>query len=456
MQVGQPQIFPLRGTAFEQYMLADDRDSHPMSAFMQLDIAGSLTDHAIIHGLQSSLQRHPLMRSVVKYSQLGVPYWHPTALPQPDIADISVPVAFSTSERIDLTSEPGLRCWVRRGPEKIRIVIQVHHACSDALGKLTFLRDWLMFSTSQTLPEMSVPTSLHERGVIPTPTDINQKSLKSLGIFEEWYRFLAGRTERLAGERHRNSDRVTLPGLYQTSIEDDVFQSIRTDARRRKLSINDWLVSALFVATSSWSLQQRGTWSQRVCRIIMPFNMRPKTAIGGSACNQIGYEILSQRVTRKMTFDDLCQRVSRYTEPVRVRRTSTFCRMLRRVAKIPALIPLITNSPKSFGTVVFSNLGDVSRLFDYVETEDGCWNFGDLKVEDIQCAPPTRPETHLAIVAMRYGGRLHLSTRCEGRELSSQAISDFLEHYRNTIEGLVESESPAAQPAEPPLVTEAT
>ncbi len=449
-------LFPLPSNTFERYMLGDDRESHPMAAFMEIDIRGTIDPDVLLRAFLLALDRHPLLRARVGYNRLGLPYWDLAGPRQPDIADWGTPLSCPEGERLDLTAGTGMRAWIRCAPGQTRITIQVHHACSDALGKLTFLADWLHLCTqlaangsTPPLPEPNWGALRRRSQAVPTSRE-QRRNARPTGLLHDLVRFFHRPTVRLPGVPFEQSgEQASLPGLYGVSVSDDVFQRIRYEAHKLCVSVNDWLLTALHVALADWTATHGPEPLRKMFRVTVPYNMRTDDSTYSPASNQIGYEVLSNPIDAGKDFDALSREIARCMGPVRKLRTSSFMKLLRVSKAYSQLFPFIAqNWTKSFATVIFSNVGDVSRLFDpLVSKRNGLWTFGDLTVERIACAPPTRPQTHLAMVVMRYGGRLHFSTRCEGRVLAPSSIRGFLDHYRSTVLGLVGMEEEDVVPS---------
>lgn len=449
-------MFPLPSNSFERYMLGDDRESHPMAAFMEIDVRGAIDPDVLVRAFPLALDRHPLLRACVGYNWLGLPYWDLTAPRQPDIADWGTPLTCAEGERLDLTAGTGMRTWIRDAPGRTRITIQVHHACSDALGKLTFLADWLQIYTqlagnesASPLPEPNWEAFRRRTQTAPVSREV-RRSARPPGLLHDLVRFFHRPTVRLPGIPFEQSgEEAPFSGLYGVSVSDDVFQRIRHEAHKLCVSVNDWMLTALHIALAEWTAIHGPEPLRKMFRVTVPYNMRTDDSTYSPASNQIGYEVLSNPIDAGKDFDALSREIARCMGPVRKLRTSSFMKLLRVSKVYSRLFPFIAqNWAKSFATVIFSNVGDVSRLFGPLVTKrDGCWTFGDLTVERIVCAPPTRPQTHLAMVVMRYGGRLHFTTRCEGRVLAPSSIRGFLDHYRSTVLGLVGIEEEDVVPA---------
>src|SRR5208337_905834 len=68
---------PLPLTAFEEYMLRDDRPKYPMSIVARLRFAGQLDRQVTTEALQTVVARHPLLRAKVRKTPAGRLEWIP-------------------------------------------------------------------------------------------------------------------------------------------------------------------------------------------------------------------------------------------------------------------------------------------------------------------------------------------------------------------------------------------
>ena len=71
-------MFPQPLTCFEEYMLHDDRPSHPMAGIFRLRLSGRLDRGAFEAALANAVQRHPLLRATVDRKRGKRPTWKPS------------------------------------------------------------------------------------------------------------------------------------------------------------------------------------------------------------------------------------------------------------------------------------------------------------------------------------------------------------------------------------------
>ncbi len=207
-------LFPLTLTAFENYMLADDRADQPMCFFLQLSFWGSLEQAAFRAAVSKTVSRHPLFHALVQDVN-GQPSWVGAKNTLPQITWDDEPTLTSGHSRIggeatstgvavhgpregdrhifpgttlgnhpttrdtflefagkmsqsparerlpagylDLSREVGIRLFVTHTDGQARVLFQFHHACTDGIGAVRFIEDLLAIYTSEQSDDAGPP-----------------------------------------------------------------------------------------------------------------------------------------------------------------------------------------------------------------------------------------------------------------------------------------------------------
>ena len=146
---------PLKLVAFERYMLADDRDSHPMTFTVRLKFSGQFDGEAFESAVEVAVGRHPFLNAHLSGDHERKLRWTPAPGVKTyiDVAELDMPLQFPGSERIDLRNQTGLRIWVRTGPETTEMRLQFHHSCCDGIGSYRFIEDLLCAYDQAVYPE---------------------------------------------------------------------------------------------------------------------------------------------------------------------------------------------------------------------------------------------------------------------------------------------------------------
>lgn len=426
--------FPLPASIFERYMLLDDRPSHPMQSFLEVDLQGELPVTALQDTLPAALARHPLLSSTIRWSRRTACDWHFSTSP-PTIMLLSPGESPPPQPALNLEQAPGLRIWVRPGPSGLTVILLVHHAACDALGMLTFFMEWLLLATGNghRLPEDSVAALPHREDLHQIPAAFSWR--------QRWRniaRYLLGKPPLPLAlpDQHEKTTPDSSESAYDVvRFSAEEFEDLKQAARDDGASINDCLAAALFLTIRDWDHDYRSQPSRRPWRILVPVNRRPVDQPFFSACNLIGYKMLTRTAGDTESFPMLLKSIREEMAAVRKspRGVHSFVKMLSRFDRL-GLLKRTIQRYDCFATVILSNLGNLDRYYAPIaEQESGRLSLGDIQVRAIRCAPPRRPQTQITIVALTCGGELQLVSSRLGPGLNGPQTLEFLQRFRRTL-----------------------
>ncbi|HQX52588.1 MAG TPA: hypothetical protein PLR25_21890, partial [Planctomycetaceae bacterium] len=157
----RPEITHLTLTPFEEHMFFDDVPEYPMTGFFRLRFSGCLQAEALDAAIQTTISRNPLVRSRIVRNAQNELCWELADSPTIPLAAWSADTQgeFPAGDYIDLTQSIGMRIWLvtRKGAHDL--VVQIHHACTDALG-MCHLIDDLLVSYAQLVGDVLSHTEL--------------------------------------------------------------------------------------------------------------------------------------------------------------------------------------------------------------------------------------------------------------------------------------------------------
>lgn len=429
--------FPLPASIFERYMLLDDRPSHPMQSFLEIELRGDLSVAALQHSLPEALARHPLMSSTICRSGSTDFHWQFCSTP-PVIELLAAEAPLPLRTVLDLEQFSGLRLWVRPRRDGLSLILLVHHAVSDALGMLTFLMEWLALATGQKarLPESTVPA-------LPTREDLRgiPAAFSRRQRWRNITRYLFGKPPVALALPEQNEQRQpdSVPAeesTYHTvCLTDEESDILKQAARSCQASLNDCLSAALFLTLQDWDRTHRPEPTSWPWRVLVPVNRRPSHQPFHSACNLIGYKMLTRSRKQVQGASSLLASIRDEMRPVRQhpRGVHNFVKMLSRVSRV-GLLNRTVQRYDCFATVILSNLGDLDRYFaPLLDSAVGRPAVGGIGIHQIRCAPPRRPNTHLTIVAMTSGRTLQLVASRVSPGLDDAMTLEFLQKFRETM-----------------------
>ena len=132
-------------TAFEEFLIWEDRPAYPWSIFARLRFSGRIDRHAFEAAVASIMPRHPLLISRLELRGRRL-FWvvQPGALPQVTWSAVPSGEAFPAAHRQDLREVLGLKLFVVEDLDSCDVTLQFHHACCDGAGIAVFVADLLV------------------------------------------------------------------------------------------------------------------------------------------------------------------------------------------------------------------------------------------------------------------------------------------------------------------------
>jgi hypothetical protein len=441
-------LFPLPLTAFEKYMLLDDRPDYPMVFAFRLKLCGELRREAFESALDEALLHHPLLCALVKRQSQGGAVWLLAGELKPTIdwGVLGAAIGSPRGEGIDLNVEVGLRIWVRQGDDATELMFQFHHACCDGIGALRFIGHVLAAYGMITAPagrrpklHTSDPAGLLSRGRFTA--QIPSRGNPARSIWEsvrDGIRFISRRPAIL-----RHSKRVSTESAMRLSFLETHWHAfdkaetgtISREAARQGVTVNDLLLRDLFQTLHKWNADRESEAAKQWLRIAVPVNLKNGDNDRMSAANGVSYTFLTRCGGQCADSHELLQGIHRETDVVtRHRRAMLFLRGFQHVVRFPRVIPFYMSPNRCLATAVLSNLGDVKRHFGACfPTESEKIVAGNVMLEDISAAPPVRPKTMAAFLIGKYANTLWLCVRCDPRSVPANDARQLLSSYINRI-----------------------
>ena len=443
-------VFPLHLSPIEIYMLADDQKDYPMSFVVQVQLSGQIKRNAFEAALEETLDRHPLLQSRIAIGKGGLPCWVHAPDQRPDLDWGADPTSMTCprGEGLDLTSEIGLRVWVRQGEAGARVLLQIHHACCDGTGAYRFLGDLLASYGMRTTtvgksPSLGVIDVTHlrsrnqrSRGAVDaSPNRLRLLAFKGLG---KLLVHLPAPIRPAASASRNGKQADEFPGFLYRSFDRSVHQQLRDAATRQGVSFNDLLLRDLFLTLELWNRRQRSVrrwpwslWGRRWLRILMPTDLRGGADFEMPATNLSGCTFLTRSVRDCAVPEQLLQSIREETAAIKHKRSgAAFVDMIYVASKVRWLLPFALSRNLCLATAVLSNPADPSKRFTaQLPRRAGRVICGNLELEEITGVPPLRPKMRAAFSISQYDRRLTISLRCDPHTFRLEDTANLLELY---------------------------
>ena len=436
---------PLKLTPFEEYMFCDDRPDYPMTGFFRLRFSGKLNFQAMDAAIQATMARHPLLRSRVCRDAKHRHYWATDET-------ISIPLerwsADSQNEYpiaafIDLTRTAGTRIWLVDHESGSDLVVQMHHACTDALGMCQFIDDLLILYAGK-VGELSKDADLR-------PLDHQRLSLRNyfgltwgkllhmlprqiLGLHIIGKHFVRKAAPlRLLSVDQPLQQTAAFPSPFTFYFDRQVTTCILSEAKRRKVTVNDLLARDLFLALHEWRRQNGIESEDEWLRFFVPINQRTKDDETISAANIMSAVFLERNPRQLTDAEFLLQSIqAEMQKHKRNQHGFLFIAAHALMKHMPRLRNLVIRRGKCMASCVFSNLGIIlSRT--PLPRRDGKLAIGEMVLEKVDFIAPLRPLTAAAFCVYTYAGGLTINLHFDPRSISKQQANQLLSMFVGKI-----------------------
>lgn len=432
-------MFPLPLTCLEEYMLCDDRPSHPMTGVLRLRFSGALNRTAWEAALAVTVQRHVLLRSTVESGGRRRLHWvdHPGWCPAVAWQAAVNPYGLPPMSYLDLRQQPGTRVWVVDGREGHEAVFQVHHACSDGLGLARMLED-LLISYAQQLGAQDPGPALAE---------VDDRSFRQRGApgLSAWslFRMAHHQAVGLLGAREFLSrspaplvppapavDEAIPPPAFPCpltqTLEPDETRRLIQAAKSLGVTVNDLLARDMFLAVTAWRRARGFGGDLDWLRFSVPINLRRAEDERMPVANSVSSVFLDRRPADCADPQQLLDGIQRQMQIIKRHQLGyTFVLSLALARLLPGGMATRTRADKCQITGYFSNLGVVLGRVP-LPRRDGRLVCGNVVLESVDFVIPRRPYVDAAFCVYTYAGRLHVLLHFDPRVLSEEASRHLL------------------------------
>lgn len=438
-------VFPLPLAPFEEYMLVDDRPTHPMQFFYRLRFSGHLDQTKLTAAFETSLARHPFLRAIVRAKGR---HWEwvdaPDCSPQLTWFEQEPTDRLPGATFLDLRTQAGLCATVVQGKETGDIVCHFHHSCCDGAGAGQFARDLLVaYANSQSRPEDRIRLEPLDDRLLDRRATFGLTGGDLLKMARKQAVGLAGvrqffmRSPRPILPHRPSLDDVSLPADYPSHrvhrFDVGDTESIRTTAMRLRVAMNDLLLGRLFLALGDWRQRHDFGSKRDWLRLSVPMSMRQPSDSKMPAANVVSMVFLDRR-------PEDCDKPTALLESIHdemnlIKRNQlglTFILSLRLLRRIPGGLGSATSARKCSASALVTNLGEV--LADSpLPRREGRIVAGDVVLESVEVGAPNRPYQCAAFLFWTYAGRLAVCLQYDSRVLDAGLAEDLLDTYVDCV-----------------------
>jgi hypothetical protein len=451
--------FPL--TTFEEFLYWQDRPAYPCSCFIRLQFFGRLMRPALESALQTTLERHVLLRSRIEQRGRRL-NWVPDEEPQPRITWSTGPTGgpMPTATHLDLTKEIGLRLAIVESPDETTsaLTLQFHHACCDGAGIFNFINDLLISYALETgessdrvrLPDLE-PQRLAQRGDYGLSATgfikIFRKQL--IGLQGAWQFLRRAPTPLLPHEVHSHNapPPEQYPAIVSHRFDADETQAMRDVAKRQQATLNDLLARDIFLAMADLrreslvpdSASSASGSENEWLRMMVPMNLRSKDDRLLPAANVVSSVFLDRRGKQCDRPQKLLQSIHDEMQLIRDNQLGlTFIFGLKISKLLPGGLRKAARKNKCTTTCIFTNLGK-PLLRCRLPKQDQRLVAGNVVLDDMKLLAPICPYNCVTFAANHYADRLSITLHYDPRAISAAVaqmlLDKFVQHCKNSASG---------------------
>ena len=426
---------------FEEYMFLDGTSAYPMNCFLRFAFSGRFDRSRFQRALDQSLPLHPLLQAKIVEKQKNRYSWDFAELPVPvdwrENADRNEPLS---GKPYNLFVEPPLRMTVREYSDGgCDLILEMHHSASDAAGILLFLEHFFSVYHHDTvavpLEQSAIVTALIERFRFAKTLQELLRGIPSqlFGLVRAWY-FLMNRPESIVPYQplqDRSSPPEGFPFLLERSLSSQQTTQIRDRCKRIGGTINDWLLTAAFLAIFAWRKNEGITETNHFVRMAVPTDLRNFPTELGTAANRVSMVFLDRKIRSAANAQKLLIGIQREMAHIKRHRLGwAFIFGLSCFKNIFGGFHGMIRQKRCWSSCVLTNLGRVFHNTNLPRHDgkiciDGSANGNTMVIESISASPPIRPWTVFGINAVTYCDEIFLTLHYDPDAVSVQGAERF-------------------------------
>ncbi len=427
-------------SAFEHYMLADDRPDFAMTCFVRCRFAGHFDRLRFESAWREAVVRHPMTRALVRGPRWGrrrdlVWYLDPNAAFPAVRWRSANPGVRPGSFPSDPRRGTGFLLWLDELPEETELLFQFHHAVCDGAGVFGFLEDLLLAydhagAGGGMTPRVLDPTRFERRDTIGLDA-AELKARLPLDVEEtrKFFRVLPAPVRR---PKHRPAglDRAPdLAAIVRRVLSEEDLRALSAAGKRRGATLNDALLRDFFLALDDWNGAQAPGAPRPSLRLAMPMDLRLPDDSAMSAANLVSMVFLTRSARELADRDVLLASIAAETARAKRHRMGiTLIRVVRALGAWFAALVLFFRLPLCSASAVLTNLGRPFSGSGLLDAE-GRVRSGSTRLLWLESIPPLRRRTRVAVSVNTYGGKLRLTLHYDSTVFGAEHAEEMLERY---------------------------
>lgn len=441
-----PHLMPLPLVPFEEYMLLDDRPSHPMHFFARFRFKGGLESALLEQALDITLKRHPLLTAIIERRGRGRHQWRKAQ-------DAAAKIVFLNEEptdlfppltNFDIRNETGFRLTVVQGESDTDLIFQFHHCCCDGIGALQVIGDLLVAYDSlrnnidpgKALRAID-PHRLRHRSKFGISgwgwLRIAHKQAIGLGGVMQFIMNQPKALNEPPSDMEKKPIAEDYPSFCIHQFSRTETKALRKAAARLGVTRNELMARDLFLSFDKWRVRNSFGSREECLRLSIPMNLRRPADRSMPAANIISAIFLDRRGKDFEDPDKLLLGI--HDEMNLIKRFQlglTFVLSLWFMMKIPGGLRNATSASKCQASCLLTNLGILLPRLPLAKSE-GKLIVGGVILERADLGAPFRPFQSISVALSNYAGRQKIDLHYDSRVLSPALADDLLDTYTQSL-----------------------
>jgi NRPS condensation-like uncharacterized protein len=420
----------------DEIMEFADSPQYPANVHIEAKAPGQLNAEKMRASVQAALDMHPLARArklppKPRDKQL---HWEITPTPGSDpflvveagdAAGVSRARNQLLSFQVPLHESPPLRVWLVRCDSGDHLILNVHHAAADGIGTLRFLRSILRAYNDQEDATADVdPLEARDLDQLYSPSKLAKQTRRFTSFVSS---MKAQMIEHTAVTPSDGLD-STGYGCFHLTLEAEEVASLNPK-KYIGGTFNDLLVAAMHRTVGIWNDRQ-GDGSE-VLKVTSPVNLRPKEwwfEVFGN------FAMAFATHTKPRDRENPESLMTKITDQSRVAKEKGFAEAMLVGLSMNAKLPIWAKSlmfrnpgEKAPIGITLTNAGRISEELSFGDDSDAV---------EVWMSPPAAMPDGLGLGITSYNGKIHLAFRHCYELLSDDAVTEFADLYRETLDWL--------------------
>ncbi len=423
-------------------MFWDESDAYAKVFRVGLEFDGTIDENRLIAAFRIAIVRHALLCASIDDSP-GELRWR---LAESIRFQYHLTGNFQTSpfsNPIVITHEPGLRFWFHLTDKRSELVLEFHHASSDAIGARLFIRDWMhAYHEMQHHGKIRRDLSPIESSRLPTRGLFNRPvKSESTRITSPWEKLIhawhfhfrgphpislpANTVQGLDHSSASSQDRCTYHRFCLTLDQTNTFSEL---ARQTGVSINELLVGVLIQAIHQWNYSEVKNSGWRRARILIPTSHRGRTELKLPAANRLGFGFVSISRDQCRSFSSVMNQTANQLRMIqKLQLGLDFVDLFGFASRWAWPTKRLLKLRRCLATAVLTNIGDLTmRFVRAFGTSEEKLQVGDLTLTAVYGVPPIRPMTRAGFGVCRVNGKLHVAGQTVSIDGFAESFFDLL------------------------------